>query len=287
MNRKKTGALLVVLSALSFGTIVIFAKLAYGQGVETYTMLAVRFFVGAAVIWGAILLTHLPWRISTGELKKMALLSLLGYGGGSTLLFLALLYIPASLASMLLYTYPVMVTLAETILFRQPVTRAKLLALPLASFGLVLILGTNFQDIDPRGIFLALAAAVFYSAYLLYGKRVTSNHAPLVTTGYILLLAAVGYLAYSLLSGSFSLCFGPAGWFWMACLGLIGTALGIFAMFSGMKWLEPSQGSIISCIEPVFTVVCAALLFGDTFLPVQMVGGAFVLAAIVIIQFEW
>ncbi|NPV92926.1 MAG: hypothetical protein HPY50_19335 [Firmicutes bacterium] len=52
MDRKKIGALLVALSALGFGTIVIFVKLAYQEGAETYTMLAVRFFIGAVINLG-------------------------------------------------------------------------------------------------------------------------------------------------------------------------------------------------------------------------------------------
>ncbi|NPV92927.1 MAG: EamA family transporter [Firmicutes bacterium] len=238
-------------------------------------------------IWGVIIATRLPWRISSRELAEMALLSMLGYGGGSTLLFLSLLYLPASLASMLLYTYPVMVALTEAVLFKQPLTKSKAAALLLACAGLVMVLGTNFQGINPQGTALALAAAVFYTAYLIYGKRVNSYHPPMVTTGYILAFAAAAYLGYAVLSGKFSLSFGPTAWYWIAGLGFFGTALAIFALFAGMKWLRPSQVSIISCIEPVFSVVCAALLFGEAILPLQMVGGVIVLAAIVIIQVEW
>lgn len=283
MARKKLGALLVGFSALGFGTIAIFVKVAYSQGVNASTMLAGRFTLAAIIVWGAILFSRLPYRVRLHDWKQLAVVSLLGYGGGSTLFFLSVNLLPASLASMLLYTYPVMVALAETVFFKQPVTRAKAAALLLSSIGLGLLLGVNFKGVNMLGAALALGAAVCYTAYLIYGKRTTQDHPPLVTSGYIITFAALGYLLYAVLWGSLSLDFGPLGWWSIIGLALLGTALAIFALFAGMQWLTPSGVAIISTIEPVFTVVCAMLLFHEAVLPLQMLGGAMVLGAIIII----
>jgi probable blue pigment (indigoidine) exporter len=63
------------------------------------------------------------------------------------------------------------------------------------------------------------------------------------------------------------------------------SVLGAFSMyFLGLQYLEPSRAIIASCLEPVFSIVLAALLLGEVLRPIQTLGIIFVLAAIVIVQ---
>ncbi|MDH7478950.1 MAG: DMT family transporter [Syntrophomonadaceae bacterium] len=283
-NKKALGVALVVLSALGFGSVGILVKLAYNHGVNTLTMLAGRFTLAALAIWVIIWLSRLPCWIKPSHWKPFVITCLFGYGLGSTCFFLAVKLIPVSLAIMILYTYPTMVALVETLMHKQKITRPRLLALLLSTIGLGLILGATLEGINFQGAALGLCAATFYTAYLVYGNQISRNHHPLLTTGYIASFAAIGYSVLALITGSFSLGFDPVGWASIIGLALLGTALGILTLFTGMRWLRPGEVAIISTIEPVFTVVCAALLFAEPVMPLQLVGGLMVLAAIITIQ---
>lgn len=286
MDKTKLGALLVAVSAFGFGTMAIFAKFAYTQGATIFTLLAGRFTLACLIIWAIIFAVRIPVKVSLSDVKQLALLSLLGYGGGSTFYFFSVKLLPASLASMLLYTYPVMVALAEQWIYRQKVTGAKGAALLLSTAGLIMILGTTVQGVNIAGVFFGLGAAVAYTAYLIYGSKVTKERPPLVTTGYMLFFAAAGFTLYALFSGSMSFNFGPVGWWSIAGLAIFSTALAVLTLFAGMQWIEASRAAIISTFEPVFTVICAAILFSEAIQPLQILGGLLVLSGIVVLQIK-
>lgn len=286
MDKSKQGAILVAVSAFGYGTMAIFAKIAYAQGAGVFTALAGRFTLACLVIWAIIFIVRMPVKVSLPDLKQLTLLSLLGYGGGSTFFFFSVRLLPASLASMLLYTYPVMVALAELCIYRRRLTWIKGTALLLSTIGLVMILGTTLQGVNISGVFFGFGAAITYSAYLLYGNKVARERPPLVTTGYMLLFAAVGFIICAFSSGSVNINFGPLGWWSIAGLAVFSTALAVLTLFTGMQWIEASRAAIISTFEPVFTVVLAAILFSETIGPFQILGGLMVLVAIVVLQIK-
>jgi drug/metabolite transporter (DMT)-like permease len=69
-------------------------------------------------------------------------------------------------------------------------------------------------------------------------------------------------------------------WSWLAATGLaIFTVIAMLTFFAGLKRVGPSVASILSTMEPVVTVALAWLILGETLEPVQLLGGALVLAA--------
>ncbi len=76
----------------------------------------------------------------------------------------------------------------------------------------------------------------------------------------------------------------PAQWIFLFVFSMI-SVLGAFSLyFLGLQYLEPTRAIIASCLEPVFSIVLAALLLGEVLRPIQTLGIVFVLAAIVIVQ---
>ena len=75
-----------------------------------------------------------------------------------------------------------------------------------------------------------------------------------------------------------------AGWGWLACLALVSTVASIGLFFAGLRRVGPTTASILATVEPLVTVVLAFLVFGETMGPVQLVGGALVLTAMLALQ---
>ena len=149
----------------------IFGKLAYEQGATVGTLLAVRFVLAAALFWGLVLATGAARRLRTLPRRDIGLalaLGAVGYSAQAGAYFVALERLDASLLSLLLYTFPAMVTVAAIALGRERASRRKAGALVLASGGLVLVLaGAGAGALDPVGALLGITAAVVYTTYIL------------------------------------------------------------------------------------------------------------------------
>ena len=137
------GVLDCLASAAGFGAMGIFGKLAYDEGATVGTLLSTRFVVAAAVLWLFVLCSrraHELRALSRRDAGMCLALGAIGYGAQAGAYFAALDRVDASLLSLLLYTYPAMVTVAAIALGRERASRRKAAALALGSSGLVLLL---------------------------------------------------------------------------------------------------------------------------------------------------
>ena len=118
----RVGALVCLASAVAFGAMGIFGKLAYEQGATVGTLLAVRFVLAAALFWVLVLATGAARRLRTLPRRDIGLalaLGAVGYSAQAGAYFAALERLDASLLSLLLYTFPAMVTVAAIALGRE------------------------------------------------------------------------------------------------------------------------------------------------------------------------
>ena len=188
----------------------------------------------------------------------------------------------ASLLSLLLYTFPVLVAMAAVALGRDRLDRPRLTALALSSAGLTcVVLGAGAGSIDPAAAAMGLGAAVVYSAYILISERIVERAAPralsaLVCTGAAVTLTTGSLLLGDLHPGEVS----ASGWGWLAGIAVISTFGAVSLFFAGLKRVGPTMASILATIEPVVTVALAFVVFGETLTPVQIAGGLLVLSAV-------
>ena len=280
------GSLLCLGSAAAFGAMAIFGKLAYGEGANTATLLAVRFAIAAAVLWAVVLAKGGLPRLPRRDVGAALALGACGYALQAGCYFLALDRIDASLLSLLLYTYPAIVAVAAVVLGRERLEARRVTALVLVSVGLVLVLaGAGTGGLDGGGVALALAAAVAYSTYILVSDGVVGRMPALALATLVCTGAAASLLVGTTLAGTFHPGrLSGAGWGWLACLACVSTVAGIVMFFAGLRRVGPTAASILSTIEPVVTVALAAAVFAERLDAVQLTGGALVLAAVVVLR---
>jgi len=192
-------------------------------------------------------------------------------------LFSAVRHISASLASILLYSYPAFVCLLAFLVEREKLTARTLLALAVSLAGVILVLGSSLGAASPAGVLLALGAALVYSLYITLANRVLRSVQPVVAMAVVTLVTSVIYLGLGLAAGSLSFAFAPAAWLPIALLIGVSTLLAIFAFFRGLAILGSNRASIVSMTEPLFTIGFSILLFGDRLGWQQIVGGVLVL----------
>jgi drug/metabolite transporter (DMT)-like permease len=282
--QQRTGALLVLASAVAFGVMPIFGKLSFEAGVGVATLLFVRFAIAAPVLWLAVAVRGNVPRARGPVLRALALGGL-GYSMQAGLYFLALQRMDASVLSLILYSYPALVTGAAILLGREPANRRRLVALVTASGGLVLVLaGAGAGSFDLVGAALGAGAALTYATYILVSDGVTADLealplAALVSTG---AGVSLGVIAFA--TGSIDLGFDPAGWLWLALASLVSTVGAVVLFFSGMSRVGPSTAAILSTLEPPVTVTLVFVTFGSALGAVQLLGALAVLSAAVIVN---
>jgi drug/metabolite transporter (DMT)-like permease len=282
------GALLCLVSAAAFGTLGIFGTLASEAGATVASTLLVRFALAASVFalvlrvgGGWARLRRLPRRVVVTGLG----LGAVAYSSQSGLYFAAIERLDVSIVALLLYTYPVFVTVAAIALGRATPSVRTAAALTIASVGLVFVLlaaGTGAFDLV--GALLSLGAALTYTTYILVSDRVVGEVEPFALALLVLTGATASFAVAGVATGSLGFALPAEAWLWLVLLALVSTVVAVSAFFAGLRRVGPSEAAILSTFEPVVTVVLAFLALGERLTPLQLAGGALVLAAVVLLQ---
>ncbi len=281
----RTGAFLVLASAVGFGVMPVFGKLAFAAGVSVATLLFVRFAIAAPVLWTATLVRGARPRVARGVLMRALALGAVGYALQAGLYFLALARMDASVLSLILYSYPALVTGAAILLGREPASRRRLAALVTASFGLVLVLvGAGAGDFNLAGSLLGVGAALTYTTYILVSDAVTADLDPLPLAALVSTGAASSLGLAAVATGTLDVSFAADGWLWLGLAALVSTVGAVLLFFTGMSRVGPSTAAILSTLEPPVTVALVFVTFGDALGFVQLLGAAAVLGAAVIVN---
>ncbi|MFA6732133.1 MAG: DMT family transporter [Sphaerochaeta sp.] len=273
------GYLLVAISAVCFGIMPIFARIAYASGADTLTLLFFRFFAGG------VLLSLVAWKRKAllppkGYWPIVVLLGVLGYTGTSFCYFTALKYASASVVSLLLYAYPALVTLFSVLFTHEKLSFATGLSLALALLGCILVIGLGGHA-EPKGVILALIAAFAYSLYILISAQVVGKRTAMASSAVIIVSSSLSYLFLMLRSGV-HLPQTVSGVLATLSLALFSTVVAFWSFFAGMGRIGATNASLVSTLEPLVTVFSAVLFLGELPSFATLGGGALIIIALVL-----
>ena len=279
MQQVGLGILLVFLSAFGFGLMPIFALFAYRGGVNVVTLLFLRFFIAAICFLVYLLARRTRWHVSRRSLASLFILGSILYSVQSMFYFSAVQYIPASLAALILYLYPVLVALLAAVVEKEQISLQMVAAAVVSLVGIAVVLGAPLDQLDGGGMALAFGAALVYSVYITLGRRVVADVPAVVTSALVAAFAALSFLLFG--SATQSLVFDISWSTWVVILGVVAfsTLLAMAAFFGGMERIGATRASILSTVEPVITIAFSALLLGESFTWIQAGGAMLVLAA--------
>ncbi|HTH73293.1 MAG TPA: DMT family transporter [Trinickia sp.] len=275
------GALFVALSASSFGAMAIFGRLAYAGGTDVLGLLTLRFLIGGGLLAAVARRRGVVWPRGRA-LGGIVAMGAIGYVGQSLCYFVALQHAQASLVALLLYLYPAFVTVLAACWLGERLTLMKGGALVLCLAGSALMVGSGHGE--PLGIALGLLAAVVYSLYIVAGARLTRGVDPLATTAVVCLSAAAVFCTIALVRSASGapprFPSSPLAWGAVVAIALVSTVTAMLAFFAGLTRLGAARTSMLSTLEPMVTVLLAAVLLGERLTPLQWLGGAAVLSAV-------
>jgi drug/metabolite transporter, DME family len=269
----------ILVSGFCFGFLGLFGKKAYSAGLSPGEFLALRFSLAALMLGGWFLLRDRS-RLAIGKENAIRafLLGSFGYALFSTCYFTALQGLSVSLTALLLYLYPVWVTVGSWLFLGEALSRIHLIALPVSLTGLVLLLFGEFSIRDTSFLAIGVMASVFYSKYILFSRKLLKNAPPLSSAFYVMLGAAsvLSLLHLRSLPTEFN------AWIMLSGTSLISTIAAISLFLAGLQKLSGAEASMLSLAEPFTAVLIGIIFFGDAFLPMQWAGALLISAGMVL-----
>jgi drug/metabolite transporter (DMT)-like permease len=273
------GIILIIISAAAFGTLAIFGRFAFASGIDTFTLLFLRFTISAILMCGLLILRQEA--IPRGKvLLQLIGMGAIGYVGQSFSYLTAIRYASAGLVALLLYLYPVIVAVLSSLLLKEKIGRIKALALVIALTGTAFTVNPEGGQLP--GILLAICAAVIYSGYIIVGTRVLDKVSALQSATVIFASAGSVYGVLMIFTGPhFPTNFD--GWSATAGIVIVATIIPVVTFLAGLQRIGPTNASMLSTLEPIVTVFLSALLFHEALKPASIFGGVMILLAVLLL----
>lgn len=257
----------ILLAGICWGLIGLFSRNLLNAGMPPQGIVLIRNTGGLVLLVLALLaadrkafrisLRQLPWCAGTGLVS--VLLFTLCY-------FSCQQYCSLATAAILLYTAPAFVVVMSALLWREPITQRKLLALGLAFLGRTFVSGvwSGGLSVSPTGFLLGLGSAFFYALYSIFGRYALRGSSPMTVVLYTFVFAGVG----ALLTGdvqAVSTALAADGRLLALSIGLavFSTALPYVLYTWGLAQVESGKASILASVEPVAAALVGILAFGE------------------------
>ncbi len=226
-------------------------------------------------------------KISGRDFRRLLLIGILGVAASNYFYYLAIQRTNVATAIVVQYTAPVWVLLYAVTRGQQKPTVQRVGAVALAVMGIALVIqifGHGQLRLDKIGLLAAFLAAFSYAFYNLAGHDILALHSRWTVLFYTTLTASLFWIVINPPAKVLSANYSGAQWLFLFVFSLL-SVLGPFSFyFAGLQHLEPTRAIVVSCLEPVFSIVIAAIMLGETLRTVQTIGIIMVLAAIVVVQ---
>lgn len=288
-------------AAILFSTKPIIIKYAYSLGIDSLTLMLLRMLTAIPIylVIGIILLRRSSLDLRQPSQKKLFFkamtVGLLGYYLASLLDLAGLEHVNAQLERMLLYAYPTFVAIFAFIIFKQPISQHQKIALAICYSGIVLLFAKDFSlqgEQVVTGSVLILLSAVSYALYLLLSKPFIHQYGSLLFTCISMLSASIAtVIHYSIdmsLTGSDTILAinHYSSELWVAIIGLtvFATVIPTFMISEAVKQIGATNTSLTGTLGPVVTTIFAVVLLGEVFTWVHAIGMALIVGAIFLLS---
>lgn len=226
-------------------------------------------------------------RVPGRDLVRFVLLGVLGVAASNYLYYLAIQRTNVATAIILQYSAPVWVLLYTALRAGQRPSLRRSVAVGLAVAGCALavgFVGRGALRLDTLGVIAAMLAAFSFAFYNVAGHSVLARYDRWKVLLWVLLAASTFWMFVNPPWKVVAAHYGREQWGYMLVFAVISVLAPFSFYFAGLQHLEPTRAVVASCLEPVFSILIAALALGELLRPLQTFGIVFVLVAIVLIQ---
>ena len=275
----------ILAAAALWGIIGVWNRKLMAAGLSPGTIVAVRNFGGMALLCALFAVRDRGvFRVKPAHLKYF-----FGTGVISVVLFTVCYFscqqiCSLAVASILLYTAPAIVVALSALLWKEPITKKKLLALALTILGCACVCGIFDRGltVTGKGVLLGLGAGFFYALYSIFGRYALAHYGSMTVTVWTFLFA--GPVSLLLVKPAELASMTPELWLTAACLAVFSTTAPYILYTWGLARVEAGRASIMASLEPVVAALVGAAVFGEPITFLTAAGIACVLAGVSILR---
>ncbi len=281
----------LLLIALMMGANHVAARLAFNNGVDVATAVAVRSVVTAIVVSLLVIMQGVSLAINARHKRFLPAIGLL-IGVQSLCLYSAVARLPVALALLAFNTYPLWAALWDRVLYQRRTEPSVLKAMPILLIGLAMALdvfgaasGLGAAGQWSRigaGVAFAVAAGATFGLAMILTQREAGDVDGRLRTASTMTITGLIALTVVAAQGGFHMPQATPGWWGLAALTfLYGTAFTI--MFTVLPKLGVAGNSAIMNVEPVFALVLAWLILSQSIAVIQVAGALLVVGTVMVL----
>lgn len=286
---QKAAPVFVTGAAILWGILVIFIKNLSVAGLSSMEIVTLRVYGAALILVTGLLL----YNKKLLKIKIKDIWCFVGTGVVS-IVFFSYCYFKnvtvssVAVSSILMYTSPIWVTLFARVVFREKISKHKLVALIMAFAGCVLVSGITggVGGVSIEGLLLGLGSGIGYGLYSIFGRiALEKGYHPMTVSAYTFLFACVGVLPFITPAEIWEkMNVAPEVWIWVLCMVLFSTCMSFTLYTIGLKYMEAGRAAVIATLEPIVTTLVGVLLYKEVLSGIMILGIVMVLGASVLIS---
>lgn len=281
VSKGQRGSIYILFSAFMYATLPILAKLAYSAGLGPESTLLLRYLFSFILL---ALLIKFVKHARVLSLNPAVIAQGIFLTVSGLFYFAALNTLPAGLTTVIFFTHPVLVAVLSIFIFKESLAPRIFAGIALALGGIALIsgLGGTSSMLSCSGILLALTSCICYSIYSLLGQRTVSTSDPLSLTATLSLLAVIIIISVYHRDLGFISTLTLTQLLITLAMAVFNTLLAILFFLKGVQNIGAARATLISTAEPVFCLIMAFLILGETLTGTEIIGSVMVFASMLL-----
>ncbi len=277
--------LTVVIGSIVYGFLPIFVKNLQILGLNSESIIFYRFIFTVVISFSLISITKKSFAISMKQFKEISFFGILGLGVTSLVVALSLDYISTGLANMIYFGYPAVVMIIMITVYKEKVSRYKLLSVIVAILGVF-----TLSQIDTagsvKGVLLALIAAFLYPLYIISNKRASfASLDTIVVVFYTSISISIFFFIQTQITGTLQPLESIYVYYNLLALALC-TIIPLTLVLYGVRKLGSSTAAVINMFEPTTTVIAGVFIHKEVFSTNILIGSSLVILSTFIIVLE-
>jgi drug/metabolite transporter, DME family len=276
------GLVAIAIAATLWGIAAIVARELFQAGITPVELSMARAVIAAVGLFGINQIWRSPRKLGDWRILILGLsLALV-----TASYYVAIDRLSVAVAIVIQYTAPAIVVIVEAFKYRRLPSVATILAVIAALLGVILVsgLGATELQLDGLGLLAAGCSALFFTSYTLLSDAVVDTYGAVgvMLRGFV--ISSLFWVTFQSTQGFPSAVFLPTTLPGILYVGIGGTLVPFCLLCWGIQQVRAERGAIAATLEPVIATVLAWLWLGETLSGSQIIGGIFVLAAVLSLQ---
>lgn len=287
LSVQRRGLVFVLLGTLCFSAKAVLVKLAYQYPIDAVTLLTLRMGLSLPfylVIGFFVFRSDRPVSMPMADHMRVIGYGFAGYYLASLFDLMGLQYISAGLERLILYLYPTIVLLLSVVFFKRRIGSQEWLALLIGYAGILIVYvkdATVLGDSALLGMFLIFLCAITFAIYIVGSGQMIPRLGAMRFTVYAMTIACLAIIVHFLLTRPVQLLWVQWQlWVISGSIAVFCTVLPTFLMAWGIKLLGAPRAALVGTAGPVFTILLAYFVLGETFTWVHAIGTLMVIIAV-------